>query len=593
MVMFDSLNRRFLEPYGCEFNRTPHFRRLAERTAQFNRFYSASLPCMPARRDIHTGRYSFLHRGWGAVEPFDNSMPEILKHNGIYSRLVSDHYHYWEDGGATYHSRYSSWEAVRGQEADQWADQSAAPDIPEHVPTMREVTHPEWWTTNWKNRERYRRENAWPIEKTFDLGLQFLERNADQDNWFLQIETFCPHEPFDSPDELRHFNGDSYSGPVFDWPPYAPVSESPELVEHMRSRYAASLHMCDQNLGRVLDFMDAHDLWKDTMLIVNTDHGFMLGEKDWWAKSVMPCYNEVANIPFFIWDPRAGVRGVQREALCQTIDIPATVLDFFGIDRPAEMQGKSLMPAIVDDAPLRQFAMYGYFGSFVNVTDGKHTYMRSSASVGNTPLHEYTCIAVHQQGMFSPQELSKAEIAGPFAFSKGARMLKVPVPNKLHNATFCNSFQYGNLLFDLESDPEQLHPLEDPETEAELINELLRLMKENEAPAEQYERLGLVPELRYTARDVERERTQRVKFEDMPISAEFSWTDEAKRIFIGMLALVGEDRIDEYLDKIREVMARSGQREVTRDHFAQLARCFYSDNEQKIFFFLNKLSRIR
>lgn len=52
------------------------------------------------------------------MEPYDDSMPEILKKNGIYSHLNSDHYHYWEDGGCTYHNRYSSWENVRGQEGD-------------------------------------------------------------------------------------------------------------------------------------------------------------------------------------------------------------------------------------------------------------------------------------------------------------------------------------------------------------------------------------------------------------------------------------------------------------------------------------------
>ena len=81
---------------------------------------------------------------------------------------------------------------------------------------------------------------------------------------------------------------DDYDGPHFDWPPYAPVSEGEEIVEHTRKRYAALLSMCDRNLGRVIDFFDQNDLWKDTLLIVNTDHGFMLGEKDWWAKSVMP-----------------------------------------------------------------------------------------------------------------------------------------------------------------------------------------------------------------------------------------------------------------------------------------------------------------
>lgn len=120
MVMYDSLNREMLQPYGCDWTYTPNFLRLAERCVQFENSFVGSLPCMPARRELHTGRMNFLHRSWGPMEPFDDSMPEILKQNGIYTHLVSDHHHYWEDGGATYHGRYSSWEASRGQEGDKW-----------------------------------------------------------------------------------------------------------------------------------------------------------------------------------------------------------------------------------------------------------------------------------------------------------------------------------------------------------------------------------------------------------------------------------------------------------------------------------------
>ena len=126
MVMFDSLNREMLSSYGCEWTITPNFKRLAENTVTFDSNYTGSMPCIPARRELHTGRYNFLHRSWGPMEPFDDSMPEILDKNGVHSHLISDHMHYWEDGGATYHTRYSSWEIVRGQEGDRW---KVAPEL--------------------------------------------------------------------------------------------------------------------------------------------------------------------------------------------------------------------------------------------------------------------------------------------------------------------------------------------------------------------------------------------------------------------------------------------------------------------------------
>ena len=73
--------------------------------------------------------------------------------------------------------------------------------------------------------------------------------------------------------------------------------------------------MCDQSLGNVLDRMDTYNLWEDTLLIVWTDHGFMLGEKDCYAKIWQPFYEEVAHTPFFVWDPRCGKAGERRNAL--------------------------------------------------------------------------------------------------------------------------------------------------------------------------------------------------------------------------------------------------------------------------------------
>ena len=115
MVMYDSLNRHMLPTYDCDWTLAPNFIRLGERAVTFDNHYVGSMPCMPARRELHTGRHNFLHRSWGPHEPFDDSTFTILKRNGVYTHLVSDHYHYWEDGGATYHHRYSSWENMRGQ----------------------------------------------------------------------------------------------------------------------------------------------------------------------------------------------------------------------------------------------------------------------------------------------------------------------------------------------------------------------------------------------------------------------------------------------------------------------------------------------
>ncbi len=482
MVMFDSLNRHMLPPYGCDWTHLPHFRRLAERTVVLDRCYVGSMPCMPARRELHTGRYNFLHRGWGPIEPFDDSMPELLKQNGVYTHLATDHQHYWEDGGGTYHYRYSSFEFFRGQEGDAWKGEVAEPDRPQALGSHR---NDPLARQDWINRKYIREQHQFPQAKTFDAGLAFIRQNQHEDRWFLQIETFDPHEPFYAPDSFKQQYPHSYHGEHFDWPAYTPVQESPAEVEHVRFEYAALLGMCDEHLGKVLDLMDELSLWEDTLLIVNTDHGLLLGEHGWWAKSVQPFYNEIAHIPLFIWDPRCGLKGQRRSSLVQTIDLAPTLLEFFGVNIPRDMQGKPLSGVIEHDRPIRRAALFGIHGGHVNCVDGRYVYMRAPSGSDHAPLFHYTWMPTHMNRRFSIDELRNVELVEGFSFTKGIKVARIRANPGIQ------PHRFGTLLFDLDHDPGQEHPIDDPEVEKMMVDHLVRLMKANDSPPEQFERLGL------------------------------------------------------------------------------------------------------
>jgi len=482
MVMFDSLNRHMLPPYGCDWVKAPNFQRLADKTVVFDNSYVGSMPCMPARRELHTGRYNFLHRSWGPLEPFDDSMPEILKGNGVYTHLVSDHYHYWEDGGCTYHTRYNTWEIVRGQEGDPWKGEVADPEIPEHLGSF--------WRQDAINRKYMSREEDQSQAITFRLGMEFIEKNHNEDNWFLQIETFDPHEPFYTQQHYKDLYPHEYDGPHFDWPCYRHVTEEERrYVEHVRYENAALISMCDHYLGKVLDIMDKYDLWKDTMLIVNTDHGFLLGEHDYWAKCHVPFYQEVAHTPLFIWDPRTNIKGVRRKALVQTIDIAPTILEYFGVEIPRDMQGKPLKETIETDKPVHDGILFGIHGGHVNCTDGRYVYMRGPKSPENKPLYNYTLMPTHMRYMFRVAELQNIELAEPFSFTKGCRTMKIAADGR--KAPLEKLYTFGTMLFDLENDPNQLHPINDKNIEEYMISLMIKLMRKNDCPEEQFERLGL------------------------------------------------------------------------------------------------------
>jgi len=482
MLMFDTLNRNWLPPYGCDWVHAPNFARLAEHAVTFNQYYVGSMPCMPARRELHTGRYNFLHRSWGPLEPFDDSMPEILKESGVYTHLVTDHQHYWEDGGGTYHTRYNSCELIRGQEGDPWKGQIKDPV---HPPMIGRSKDDPMIRQDWINRSYIKKEEDFPQAITFDKGMEFIRANSNDDRWFLQLETFDPHEPFYAPEKYRQLYPHDYEGPFFDWPPYARVTETAEQVTHLRYEYAALLSMCDAYLGKVLDMMDELNLWEDTMLIVNTDHGYLLGEHDEWAKCVQPFYEEVSHAPLFVWDPRSGVRGERRDGLVQMIDMAPTLLEYFGVEIPPDMLGKSLKGLIASGVPVRDAALFGIHGGHVNITDGRYVYMRGPDGTGNGPLFNYTLMPTHMRSRFKPEELRDIQLSAPFTFTKGVSLLRIPGSG----ASKCRI--EDTMLFDLELDPKQYHPYRNEEVEKRLCDRMIELMEQTDAPREQYERLGL------------------------------------------------------------------------------------------------------
>lgn len=547
--MFDTMSRKYLSTYGSSWVKTPNFERLKTRTLQFDNFFSGSLPCMPARRDLHTGRYNFLHRSWGPIEPFDISAIELLKNNGVYTHIVTDHSHYWEDGGATYLPRYTTWEGFRGQEGDRFigvVDHEKI-DIP---PQLASNKKGESLYFNWANRSEVQDESDYSSVKTVKAGIEFIQRNKESDNWFLQVECFDPHEPFDVPQRFLDMYDDDYVGAQFDWPSYAPVVETEAEKRHIRKRYAALISMCDHYLGKILDEMDAHNMWEDTMLIVNTDHGFLMGEHDWWGKNIQPCYNEVSHLPFYLYDPRTPHVNETRTALSQMIDIGPTLLDFFGLHKPVEMLGKSLSSIVKDDSEIREGVLFGTFGGHVNVSDGKKVYMRASISPQNKPLYEYTLMPTKMRGFFSEKSLKNYTLTKEFSFLRGMQVMKV------EGMSFSSSYQFGNKLFSIENDYQQQNPLDDPKTEVEMIELMRQLMLENEAPEEQYERLGMFYDKKMDVETLAEQQRQKQLNEKIDVTFALTNKQKAQILFLkNMSPIAQEEGLEMALQEVELEMA--------------------------------------
>ena len=120
VMLLDSLNRHMLGAYGGAEFATPNLEGSRARSLRFEKHYSGSLPCMPARHDILCGALDFLWRPWGSVEMWERTLTSYLRGAGVTTMLISDHPHLFETGGENYHTEFTAWEYQRGHESDPW-----------------------------------------------------------------------------------------------------------------------------------------------------------------------------------------------------------------------------------------------------------------------------------------------------------------------------------------------------------------------------------------------------------------------------------------------------------------------------------------
>jgi arylsulfatase A-like enzyme len=483
-IVLDTVRRDYLQAYGSGWVKTPHLQRLSERGITFDNHWVGSLPCMPARREFLTGRYNFMYRGWGPIEPYDDTLPTELRRRNIFTHLLTDHDHYFELGGENYHTAFNTWEFFRGTENDPWASFVDALALPEHFGQLTQQ--------NWGNRRLQLREEEFSGPRTAQAAVQWLETNGKADDWFLQVEIFDPHEPFYCTDKYREMYDDTWDGPLFDWPSYDVVKESSEAVEHIRKCYAGLLTMTDFWVGRILDKVDELSLWDDALIVFTTDHGTMLAEHDYWMKNYMPMYNEIVRIPLVMHLPEDDKAGARVGALTQTIDLMPTFLDHFSCASPPHMHGQSLFGAI-NGQSLREDGIFGYFGMTMNITDGRHVYMRNPVNADAGPLHAYTAMPTGGLNRWYPREVyDRVEMGRYFSHTYNLPLYKIPAAGAAPRPLSGEESYIGrHLLFDVIADAQQLRPLDDPALEQHFVTRIAAQLAACEAPDEQYTRLGI------------------------------------------------------------------------------------------------------
>lgn len=491
VILLDSLNRHLLGAYGgTEFD-TPNLDRFARRATRFTSHYVGSLPCMPARHDILCGALDFLWRPWGSIELWEEPITAALRRVDVTTKLVTDHPHLFEVGGENYHCDFTAWDYQRGHESDPWKTRADPSWIgtPDATHAFRQYE---------RSRTYFREEADYPGPRTMEAAAEWLETDAPHhERFFLFVDEFDPHEPFDTPEPYASMYDPDWEGPHLIWPPYTTGGREYGILTEREARqvracYGGKLTMIDRWFGRILDALDRNNLWEDTAVIVTTDHGHYLGERDAWGKPALPLFEPMSHIPLMVAWP--GAEPGECAALTTAVDLHATLLDLFGAAAAHRTHGRSILPLLTGDATaVRDYALAGYWGREVHILDGHGIYARAPVN-DNAPLSVWS----NRWSTMPVSEMPDLRLPPPDERAWLDRMPGSDIPVIHQPFAEGDVLPYwalgpfsGNHLYDLHADPHEQHNLAGAAVEREWEERLRQALRDIEAPPDQLERLGL------------------------------------------------------------------------------------------------------
>ena len=195
--------------------------------------------------------------------------------------------------------------------------------------------------------------------------------------------------------------------------------------------------------------------------------------------------------------------------------------------------------------------------------------MRGSYDITNKPLFEYTVMPTHMKGFFSLDSFKTAEIAEPFSFTKGCRTMKLEEPDIISSI----STIYGTLLFDLTKDPYQEHPIEDEDLERKMIEQLVKLLKESDAPLEQFKRLGLPLDGKVNEKHL-RAREIREGITDFIGDTEIIWRNKGKSMYSLFLGVFPRSFHASFNKTLEDKIKKTNQKEIDENFLVEFVRKF-------------------
>ena len=390
-IMSDDHAAHAISAYGSKVNQTPNIDRLAREGMMLRNVFVTNSICTPSRAAILTGQYSHLN-GVPVFNRFDSSrmtVAKLLQSAGYHTGMIGK----WHLGSDP--AGFDQWEILPGQGAYM-------------NPLLYTATGEKTYT------------GRYVTDVITDLAIEFIKNRPRNQPFFLMVHNKAPHRPWE-PDEVHRaqFADKWIPEPETFWDSYATRTDAlhenlqrvagdmtrrdlklvppadlkgPELTSWLSTKpdtvtitrggkevtltgealarwkyqtymrdYLATIQSVDDNVGRLLGFLDTAGLAKNTMVIYTSDQGFFLGDHGLFDKRFM--YEESLRMPFLVRWPAAIKAGSRSDAMALNVDFAPTFLEAAGVKVPAELQGRSLLPVLRGKTPAdwRSSMYYRYY----------------------------------------------------------------------------------------------------------------------------------------------------------------------------------------------------------------------------------------
>lgn len=348
VICLDSFRHDLFEHTAPWSVQLPNLDRLRSESVRFTNAFGEGLPTIPMRRAFFTGQRSFpwryefdtkgmfpTGRGWHQIPPEQPTLAELLLEQGYQTGFVGDTYHMFKSS-TNYMRGFLHYEFIRGLESDTYRGGKIS--IEDLLPYTHETSLEKNLILSQYllNKGKPQHEEDHPTAQTFLTAIRWLKDHKESAPFFLWVDSFGPHEPWDPPRKYvkPYVSNPEYRGIEAIFPiGYKDVDLTRDEENRVRELYFGYLSFVDHWLGQLIDTMKEQGLYDNTIIMVTSDHGTELMDHGQFSKSAARLYTHNTQ---FIWTIRhPEYDPCTFDGFVQSQDLFPTALGLLGIEHEA------------------------------------------------------------------------------------------------------------------------------------------------------------------------------------------------------------------------------------------------------------------